>query len=123
MMVIAGDNLLLAEARHTSRQVEWGGLGETDPGVLLVMPRGYDPAAAVRDAARQGDALCRIAPRAVARGTACVLGGSDLFNRSGPRTVDGVAVLGAILHPDRIPTAHLDRSAVVWAPDGRGGSL
>jgi ABC-type Fe3+-hydroxamate transport system substrate-binding protein len=28
--------------------------------------------------------------------------GSAFFNRSGPRLVDGVEILAAILHPDRI---------------------
>ena len=42
--------------------------------------------------------------------------GSAYFNRSGPRMVDGVEILGALLHPELFPEVELDERAEVWYP-------
>lgn len=118
MIEIAGGIPLLAESRVPSRRVGWDALEGTDPDVLLLMPCGYDLAAARHDAARHGDRLGPIASRAVSREAAWVLDGSACFNRSGPRMVEGVEVLGAILHPECVPASYLRGRAAVWAPAG-----
>ena len=105
MVETAGGIDLLGRAAAHSRQCAWEELAGLDPDVLIVMPCGYDLAASVAEAVRFAAPLCRIAPRAIATGRAFAVNGSAYFNRSGPRVVDGVEILGALLHPDCDPGA------------------
>ncbi len=41
---------------------------------------------------------------------------SSYFNRSGPRTVDGVEILAATLHPGALPDVDLEGRGAVWQP-------
>lgn len=119
---VAGGENLLGTAGGPSRQVSWEELTGLDPDVLLVMPCGYRLDRAAGDADRYAARLIGVAPRAVAAGRAVVLNGSDYFNRSGPRMVDGIEILGAVLHPERFPGAALAGKAAVWKPDRERGS-
>jgi iron complex transport system substrate-binding protein len=99
-----------------SRQVTWADLESLDPDVVIVMPCGFDLAAARRDAHDHAEALQRAAPRAAAKGQMWIVDGSAYFNRSGPRAVDGVEILGAMLHPECLPAVDLTGRAEVWRP-------
>jgi iron complex transport system substrate-binding protein len=57
-----------------------------------------------------------VAPRAVHGGRAFVVDGSSYFNRSGPRVVDGIEILGALLHPDAVARDVAGAAAVWGAP-------
>lgn len=116
MIANAGGECLAGEAERPSRRVAWEHVASLDPDVLLIMPCGYKLEAARADAERHGARLLGLAPRAIETGRAFVLNGSDFFNRSGPRTVDGVEILGAVLHPDRFPDYDLAGKAAVWSP-------
>ncbi len=117
MITAAGGVTLAASAQAPSRQVTWNALATLDPDVLLVMPCGYRLPAAGRDAARHAARLLAVAGRAVAAGRGDVLNGSDYFNRSGPRMVDGIELLAALLHPDRVRGVALAGKAEVWRPN------
>jgi hypothetical protein len=41
---------------------------------------------------------------------------SAYFNRSGPRVVDGVEILGRLLHPAALPGTELRGKAETWLP-------
>jgi iron complex transport system substrate-binding protein len=82
------------------------------------MPCGYGLERSRADADRYSDRLLSVAPRAIESGRAFVVDGSAYFNRSGPRMVTGVEILGAILHPDRFPECDLEGKADVWEPVG-----
>ncbi|MBI3982671.1 MAG: cobalamin-binding protein [Gemmatimonadetes bacterium] len=114
MIEAAGGRNLAGDARRPSRQVTWADLGELDPDVLVVMPCGFDLARARGAADEHARALREIAPRAIAAGRAFVVDGSAYFNRSGPRVVDGVEILAALLHPDRVKGIDLSGRAEVW---------
>jgi hypothetical protein len=43
-----------------------------------------------------------------------VVDGSAYFNRSGPRVVDGVEMLAALLHPTQVSGVDLAGRAEVW---------
>jgi iron complex transport system substrate-binding protein len=101
MVEIAGGEILLGEAGSRSEQVEWSRLEGLDPDVLLVEPCGYDLERARADADSHRQMLLRLAPRAVAAGDAWLLH-SSYFSRSGPRVIDGVEALAAILHPEAV---------------------
>ncbi|MFQ6045636.1 MAG: cobalamin-binding protein [Gemmatimonadales bacterium] len=114
MVELAGGELLIGDAGLPSRQVTWDELEGLDPDVLLVMPCGYRLERGRQDAAAHRERLCRVARRAVDAGQAFVLNGSDYFNRSGPRVVTGVEILGALLHPELFGGYDLAGKAEVW---------
>lgn len=102
MVEVAGGVCLVGEAGERSREVSWSELEGLDPDVLVIMPCGYGLAASRADADAHAERLRAVAPRAVSEGRAWVVDGSAYFNRSGPRTVEGVEMLALVLHPDAL---------------------
>lgn len=100
MIALAGGECVVGEPGVPSRQVSWDDLAGLDPDGLLVLPCGYKLDEARADCRAHAAALRAVAPRAFANGDVWVLNGSDYFNRSGPRFVDGVEILAAVLHPE-----------------------
>lgn len=117
MIELAGGASLTGAVGRPSRQVSWDELSRLDPDVLLIMPCGYKLAQTRADAERHAERLAAVAPRALQAGRAFVLNGSDYFNRSGPRVVDGIEILGAVLHAERFGDADLAGKAERWTPD------
>ena len=103
MIEAAGGRNLAGEAGARSRDVAPEALVGLEPDVLVVMPCGFGVDEARADADRHAGALRRFAPRAVETDRALVVDASSFFNRSGPRVVRGVEILGGLLHPDRLP--------------------
>jgi iron complex transport system substrate-binding protein len=116
MIELAGGIALGVESALPSRQVAWADVRTLDPDVLLIMPCGYDLASARADADAHMADLMAVAPRAIADGRAWVVDGSAYFNRSGPRVVDGIEILGSLLHPTEIRGIHLTGRAERWQP-------
>ncbi len=116
MIDLAGGECVVGEAKGRSVETTEEELAGADPDVLLVMPCGYGLAATRRDAAEHAELLVRLAPRAIHGGRAFVVDGSSYFNRSGPRIVDGIEILGGLLHPEllALPPAG---AADTWKPD------
>jgi iron complex transport system substrate-binding protein len=108
MIRLAGGACLAGATGEPSKESSWEALRDLDPDVLLVMPCGYGLEAASRDAGGHAERLLSVADRAIGSGRAFVVDASSYFNRSGPRTVDGVEILAGLLHPDR------------WAPPSPG---
>lgn len=102
MVERAGGESLVGEPGRRSIEVEWERLGSLDPDVLLVEPCGYDLAAARADADAHRARLKEVAGRAMDGGSAWVLH-SSYFSRSGPRVIEGIEALGALLHPGALP--------------------
>jgi len=115
MVALAGGNLLRGVAARPSFAVRWEDLAGLDPDVLLVMPSGFDLAAARADADRYRASLCAVAPRAVRSARAFAVDATAHFSRPGPRVADGVELLAALLHPDIFPGVSLEGRAAVWA--------
>jgi iron complex transport system substrate-binding protein len=116
MIELAGGIALGAESALPSRQGAWTDLRALDPDVLIIMPCGYDLAVARADADAHSAQLASVAPRAIADGRAWVVDGSAYFNRSGPRVVEGIEILGALLHPTEARGADLTGRAERWQP-------
>ena len=114
MVALAGGNVLRGVAGRPSFPVAWEDLAGLDPDVLLVMPCGFDLAAARADARRYGASLCAVAPRAIRSRRAYAVDATAHFSRPGPRVADGVELLAVLLHPDIFPGASLEGRAVVW---------
>ncbi|UCF20659.1 MAG: ABC transporter substrate-binding protein [Gemmatimonadota bacterium] len=123
MIESAGAINLLGAAGARSRGANWDELLGLDPDVLLIMPCGYDLEASRRDANRYADRLLSVAPRAIEEGRAFVVDASSYFNRSGPRFVDGVEILAALLHPHVFPDARLEGRGARWTPPTRNQSM
>ncbi len=102
MIERAGGRCVAGAAGRPSRETTWEALAGLDPDVLVVMPCGFDLDRSRTEAARYRNELARVAERALNSGRAFVVDGSAYFNRSGPRTVDGVEILAALLHPERL---------------------
>ncbi len=115
MIDLAGGECVAGEAKGRSVQTTEEELAGADPDALLIMPCGFGLAATRREADTHAELLARLAPRAIDGGRAFVVDGSSYFNRSGPRIVDGIEILGGLLHPEllALPVAG---AADTWRP-------
>lgn len=114
MVEAAGGVNLAGEKGARSAEVRWADLEGRGPDVLVVLPCGLGLEAARVEADRHAERLHTVAPRAVESGRSYVVDGSSYFNRSGPRVVDGIEILAALLHPDRFPDVALAGRAARW---------
>jgi len=106
----AGGRDVLAEPGSHSVTVAADAIRAAAPDVVLIAPCGYDGARAA-DVAR---ALVLAAPDWLEGRTVWALDANGLVSRPGPRVVDGIETMGAILHPDLFPpppAAHATRIA------------
>ncbi|HVM21348.1 MAG TPA: ABC transporter substrate-binding protein [Egibacteraceae bacterium] len=101
----AGGEHLLSSPGDPSRRATWDEIAEADPDIIVVMPCGYTLEVAVAET-RQLVARPEVASlRAVRDGALWVTAATRLFSRCTPDAVTaGAAVLGGILHPDRLPS-------------------
>jgi iron complex transport system substrate-binding protein len=98
MIEHAGGIDLLGFAGEKSRVVEWQEIEASHPSVVVAMPCGYDAERAAAEAHQHADRLAALnADRVVAVDAAAY------FSRPGPRLVDGIELLGHILHPELVP--------------------
>jgi iron complex transport system substrate-binding protein len=97
MIEIAGGVDVAGPSGQKSPQVEWEELRGLDPDVVVSMPCGWY----LEESCAQ--ALAH-APRLEAFGATRVFAvdGASTFSRPGPRLLDGVELLGHLLHPDRV---------------------
>jgi iron complex transport system substrate-binding protein len=103
MIDLAGGRDALGRAGEPSRFVAWDEVLRADPEALLLGPCGFDLARARREVdlvrSRPGfDSL-----EAVRSDRVFLVDGNAHFSRPGPRLVDGLEILGAILHPESSP--------------------
>ncbi len=91
----AGGEDLLGLPGERSEQTTWEAVAAAAPEVVVAMPCGYDARTACREAEMHVEQL-----RATGAGRVVAVDGGALFSRPGPRLVDGLELLAAILHPD-----------------------
>jgi iron complex transport system substrate-binding protein len=97
MVELAGGEDVLGSAGAKSATVDWDDLAAARPEVVVSMPCGYGTERAAAETLGWTDRIARLGARAVA------VDASSYFSRPGPRLVDGVELLGHLLHPDRVP--------------------
>lgn len=103
MIEAAGGVDILAAPGDRSEVVDWADVAAARPDLILVAPCGLDAPAAAGAAERHLDSLGRLgAERIVATDAAAS------FSRPGPRLIDGIETVAAILHPGQLPPAPLD---------------
>ena len=104
MIEIAGGESIAGSPGQKSPQVAWEDLRGLEPDVVVSMPCGWYLDESRAQALRHGE---RLAAFGAARVYA--VDGASTFSRPGPRLVDGVELLGHLLHPE-----------LVEAPEGIG---
>ena len=99
MVELAGGRDVLGSPDAPSHETTWQAVEAARPDVILVMPCGYSVERTVNE-------LTRVGQTGDAWGRACqqwpdlyVVDAASYFSRPGPRLVDGVELLAAILHP------------------------
>lgn len=108
MVELAGGEDVLGMAGERSVVVEWARVEAARPDVVVAMPCGYGTERSVRETLDHRGALARVAARSVV-----AVDASSYFSRPGPRLVDGVELLGHLLHPDRVPSPPPGRFATI----------
>ncbi len=112
---LAGGEDVLGRLGRPSVRVTWDAIARARPEVIVLTVCGFDVARTVRElGAVESQPEWRALP-AVAAGRVYATDGSSYFSRSGPRIVDGLEILAAILHPD---AATPPTPPVSWIPLG-----
>ena len=104
MIELAGGEDALGLPGERSRTAEWAEVEAAVPEVVVSMPCGYYAEQAAAETIRWRRHLAQLGARVVAVDAAAY------FSRPGPRLVDGVELLGHLLHPERMPAPASRRS-------------
>jgi iron complex transport system substrate-binding protein len=107
MIELAGGEDALGLPGEKSRPAGWAEVETAAPEVVLSMPCGYYAEQAAAETVRHGERLAPLRARVVAVDAAAY------FSRPGPRLVDGIELLGHLLHPDLVPAPPSRRSIEV----------
>lgn len=97
MVELAGGEDVLGMPGDRSERTTWEAVAAARPDVVLVIPCGYDAPRAREEAERHAEQLAGLGARRV-----LALDAAAYFSRPGPRLVDGVELLGHVLHPARV---------------------
>jgi iron complex transport system substrate-binding protein len=107
LIELAGGEDVMSLTGEPSQVVSWEAVAAAAPQVVIVMPCGYDAERAHAEACLYASELSALnAARVVA------VNASAYFSRPGPRLIDGVELLGHILHPEQLPEAPAQALAV-----------
>lgn len=94
LIELAGGEDVLGLPGEPSETVSWERVAEADPEVVVAMPCGYDAARAHEEALAHAERLRSLGARKVV-----AVDASAYFSRPGPRLVEGLELLAALLHP------------------------
>ena len=104
MIELAGGEDVLGMPGEKSRVVDWAELEGAHSDAVIAMPCGYYAEQAAAEAMAHRERLTGLGARVVAVDAAAY------FSRPGPRLVDGVELLGHLLHPNLIDAPPTRRS-------------
>jgi iron complex transport system substrate-binding protein len=115
LVAMAGGTNCFGTAGAHSPRLAWDALAAADPDVIVVLPCGFD-----LDRTRAELGVLTRQPawpalRAVRTARVYLADGNQFFNRSGPRLVESLEILGEMLHPAAFRFGHAPRA---WAPLG-----
>ncbi len=100
---LAGGVDALWPAGRPSAAIPWDEVRAARPDVVVLMPCGWDTRRALEEAPAVTMRPGFSELPAARRGRVFATNGSAYFSRPGPRLVDGVEILAALLHPDVFP--------------------
>jgi iron complex transport system substrate-binding protein len=108
LVTAAGGEPVAARTGQRSSPITWPEVAAAAPDLVIVAPCGYHLAGAVSQAASVVAALPGVPVWAI--------DADSLVVRPGPRLVDGVEAIAAILHPDAVPAPPQASIALVHPP-------
>lgn len=97
MISIAGGDDVAGPPGLKSPEVQWGALSGLTPDVVIAMPCGWHVSESHTQAVEHWDRIASLGA-----GRVYAVDAASTFSRPGPRLVDGVELLGHILHPDLV---------------------
>lgn len=97
MISIAGGDDVAGPPGLKSPEVGWGALAGLGPDVVVAMPCGWYVGESHAQAVEHWDRIVSLGA-----GRVYAVDAASTFSRPGPRLVDGVELLGHILHPDLV---------------------
>lgn len=97
MISIAGGEDVAGPPGLKSPEVAWGALSGLGPDVVIAMPCGWYVSESHDQAIEHWDRLAKLGASRV-----YAVDAASTFSRPGPRLVDGVELLGHVLHPDLV---------------------
>ena len=100
LIELAGGRQTWAVAGRHSTYTAWEDVRSADPEVIIVMPCGFDLSRTLREAASLSELPGWSELSAVRAGQVFAVDGNALFNRSGPRLVDSLELLAALVKPE-----------------------
>jgi iron complex transport system substrate-binding protein len=111
LIELAGGEDVLGMAGERSETVGWDELAAARPDVVVAMPCGYDAPRAHEEALAHAERL-----RSLGAARIVAVDAAAYFSRPGPRLVDGLELLGRLLHPELLPDVALDGRGVELDP-------
>jgi iron complex transport system substrate-binding protein len=102
MVALAGGHDVLGRTGEPSHKVNWQGVLDAKPDVMLLMPCGFDTRRAVKESEPLRSREGWNEMPAVKAGNVYALNGSAYFSRPGPRLVNGLEILARIIHPETV---------------------
>lgn len=99
MVAIAGGEDILGRKDHPSRETTWDEVADAKPDVILIMPCGYSVQRTLDELGRLENTGRPWSTQLARWPETYVLDANSYFSRPGPRLVDGVELLAALLHP------------------------
>jgi iron complex transport system substrate-binding protein len=109
MVELAGGDDVLGLPGERSRTASWAELEAAAPEVIVSMPCGYYAEQAAAETVKERERLTPLGARVFAVDAAAY------FSRPGPRLVEGIELLGHLLHPELVPAPPTRRSIEVAA--------
>lgn len=100
LIELAGGRQTWAVAGRHSTYTAWEDVRSADPEVIIVMPCGFDLSRTLRESASLSELPGWSELSAVRAGQVFAVDGNALFNRSGPRLVDSLELLAALVKPE-----------------------
>ena len=107
MVELAGGDDVLGLPGERSRTASWAELEAAAPEVIVSMPCGYYAEQAAAETVKERERLTPLGARVFAVDAAAY------FSRPGPRLVEGIELLGHLLHPELVPAPPTRRSIEV----------
>ena len=104
MIELAGGEDMLGLAGEKSRTASWEEIAAVAPELVISLPCGYYAEQAAAETVRCRESLAPLNARVVAVDAAAY------FSRPGPRLVEGIELLGHLLHPQLVPAPPSRRS-------------
>jgi iron complex transport system substrate-binding protein len=111
LVTAAGGEPVAARPGQRSEPIPWHQIAAAGPDVVIVAPCGYHLAGAVSQAA--------VATAALPGVPVWAIDADSLVVRPGPRLIDGVEAIAAILHPGAVPAPPDGQIALVHSPPGQ----